>query len=106
MRQYAKLQDTVDKKIYIHFWAEWCTFCSEMESKTFSNPAVVALLRENFFLIKINTDRDKRTADAFNVRGLPTNLFLSESGEVIARREGYMAPKTFKRVLKAIVESY
>ena len=106
IKEYAKLQDSVDKKIFIHFWAEWCTYCQQMEKETFANPAVASLLRKNFFLIKVNTDKDQRVANAFKVRGLPSNLFLSADGDVIARREGYIPPKLFMRVLEAIVNAY
>ena len=106
IRQYANLRESVDKKIYIHFWADWCTFCLKMEKETFANPAVANLLRENFFLIKVNTDKDQRVADAFKVKGLPSNLFLSEDGSEITRQEGYIPPKKFRRVLEAIVSAY
>ena len=106
IRQYADLRESVDKKIYIHFWADWCTFCLKMQKETFANPAVAKLLRQNFFLIQVNTDKDQRVADAFKVKGLPSNLFLSEDGSEIARQEGYMPPKKFVRVLEAIVSAY
>jgi len=105
IRQYADVRDSVDKKIYIHFWADWCGYCRKMENVTFANPAVANLLRENFFLIKVNTDRDRRVADAFQVRGLPSNLFLSADGSEIARRVGYIPPRTFVQVLEAIVST-
>ena len=106
IRQYAKLRESVDRKIYIHFWADWCTFCLKMEKKTFANPKVARLLADNFFLIKVNADKDQRVADAFKVRGLPSNLFLSEDGSEIARQEGYIPPRKFLRVLEAIVSAY
>lgn len=106
IRDYANVRSSVDRMIYIHFWAEWCSNCHKMEKETFGHPAVASLLRENFFLIKVNTDRDQKVADAFRVRGLPSNLFLSEDGSEIARRVGYIPPKTFKRVLEAIVRAY
>jgi thioredoxin-related protein len=106
IREYAKLRDGVDRKIYLHFWAEWCGFCRQMEKETFADPAVAAVLRKNFFLIKVNTDKDQRVANAFGVKGLPSNLFLSEDGTEIARREGYIPPKLFMRVLEAIVNAY
>ena len=106
IRDYARLRDSVDRKIYIHFWAEWCGYCRAMEKETFANPAVVALLQKKFFLIKVNTDRDQRVADAFKVQGVPFNLFLSESGTEIDRRQGYIPPKRFKRVLEAIVNAH
>lgn len=106
IREYAKLRDSVDRKIYILFWAQWCGYCRQMEKETFANPLVAAVLRENFFLIRVDTDKDRRVADAFKVRGLPSNLFLSENGNEIARREGYIPPKRFMRVLKAVVNAH
>ena len=103
IREYANLQETVNQKIYIHFWADWCGYCRQMEKETFADPAVAAMLRENFFLIKVNTETDKRVADAFKIRGLPSNLFLAADGSEIARRDGYIPPKRFMRVLNAIV---
>lgn len=106
IREYAKLKETVSQKIYIHFWADWCGSCRQMEKETFANPAVAAMLRKNFFLIKVNTETDKRVADAFKVRGLPSNLFLSADGSEIVRWDGYMSPKPFMRVLDAIVNAH
>ena len=106
IRDYARLQDSVDRKIYIHFWAEWCGFCRRMERETFSNQKVANFLQENFFLIKVNTDREQRVANAFKVRGVPANLFLSEEGDQIVRRDGYIPPNVFMRVLEAIVDAY
>ena len=106
IRQYANLRESVDRKIYIHFWADWCTFCLKMQKETFANPKVASLLTENFFLIKVNTDKEQRVADAFKVKGLPSNLFLSEDGSEIVRQEGYIPPKKFMRVLEAIVSEY
>lgn len=105
IRDYAMLREAVDQKIYIHFWADWCGYCRQMETKTFTNPAVATLLRDNFFLIKVNTETDQRVADAFKVRGLPSNLFLSADGREIARRVGYIPPKRFIRVLNSIVNA-
>ena len=105
IRQYAELRDSVDRKIYIHFWAEWCGYCRKMENVTFANPAVAALLQENFFLIKVNTDKQPRVADAFRVGGLPANLFLTQYGEQIDRRDGYIPPGPFRRVLKGVLRA-
>jgi len=30
------------KKVFLHFYADWCTYCVEMERKTFKDPAVIA----------------------------------------------------------------
>lgn len=105
-REYATQVDSNDKKIFIHFWAQWCGYCRKMEKVTFQNPQVVAFLNENYFLIKVDTDRERYASRAFRVRGLPYNLFLTREGDTIEVREGYISPGTFMRILKAIEKSY
>lgn len=105
-KEYATLRSSNDKKIFIHFWAQWCGYCRKMEKVTFRNPQVVSYLNENFFLIKVDTDREQYASRAFRVRGLPYNLFLTKEGDKIADREGYISPGTFMKILKAIEASY
>lgn len=105
-KEYATLRDSNDKKIFIHFWAQWCGYCHKMEKETFRNPQVVSYLNENFFLIKVDTDRERYATRAFRVRGLPYNLFLTKEGDTIDVREGYISPGTFMKILKAIEASY
>ena len=51
-----------NKKMYVHFWAEWCTYCRKMEKETFGNPAVIDYLNANFIPIKVNSDRERELA--------------------------------------------
>ncbi len=90
------------KKIFMHFWAEWCGYCRRMEKKTFRNPAVIAKLNENFISIKVNYDREKRLVSMFKVRGLPDNWFFSKDHKDIKHQPGYIPPEKFLVMLKKI----
>jgi thioredoxin-related protein len=105
-KEYATQRSSNDKNIFIHFWAQWCGYCSKMEKVTFRNPQVVSYLNENFFLIKVDTDREQYATRAFRVRGLPYNLFLTNEGDTIQIREGYIPPGKFMKILNAIEASY
>jgi thioredoxin-related protein len=105
-KEYATLRSSNDKKIFIHFWAQWCGYCRKMEKDTFRNPQVISSLNENYFLIKVDTDREQYASRAFRVRGLPYNLFLTKEGDTIEIREGYVSPGKFMKILKAIDASY
>jgi thioredoxin-related protein len=105
-KEYATLRSSNDKKIFIHFWAQWCGYCRKMEKVTFRNPQVISSLNENYFLIKVDTDKEQYASRAFRVRGLPYNLFLTKEGDTIETREGYVSPGTFMKILRAIEESY
>jgi thioredoxin-related protein len=90
------------KKIFIHFWAEWCRYCRTMERKTFRNPSVIAYLKKNFISIKVDYDREKKLVSIFKVRGLPDNWFFSKDGEISKHQPGYIPPKKFLKLLKNI----
>jgi len=96
-----------DKKIFLHFYADWCAYCKIMKNKTFKDASVVDYLNKNFISIKVNSDRERELAQKYRVRGLPTNWFLKETNEKIASRPGYIPPSEMILYLKFIyTDSY
>jgi thiol:disulfide interchange protein len=91
------------KKVFIHFYADWCAVCKVMENSTFKDPVVIASLNENFIPIKIDTDREVETTNMFRVKGVPDNWFIAEDGEVIGHRPGYISSDQLKNILKLIL---
>jgi thioredoxin-related protein len=90
------------KKVFLHFYADWCGYCAEMERKTFKDPAVIAALNRNFIPIRVDSDRDKQTALLYRVKGLPDTWFISESGDVIGHRPGYIPTDQLLGILNAV----
>jgi thioredoxin-related protein len=96
-----------EKKIFLHFYANWCGYCKVMDKKTFKDASVVKYLNENFVSIKVNSDKQRKLAIQFRVRGLPSNWFLQNDGEKIANRPGYISPKQMISFLQFIhTDSY
>ena len=93
------------KKVFIYFWAEWCTYCRTMEKETLQNPAVVKKLAQDFVTIKVNTDREKELSTKFKIRGLPDNWFMAENGEIVGHRPGYISAEVFLRILESMAGS-
>jgi len=91
------------KKVFLHFYADWCGYCAEMERKTFKDPAVIAALNRNFIPIRVDSDRDKQTASLYRVKGLPDTWFISESGDVIGHRPGYIPTEQLMGILNVIM---
>lgn len=91
------------KKIFLHFYADWCTYCAEMERTTFKNPAVIATLNRTFIPIRVNSDREKEIAALFRVKGLPDSWFLAENGEVIGHRPGYITAEQLMGILNVVM---
>ncbi len=95
------------KKVFIHFFADWCTYCTKMEKETFVAPEIVSYLNKNFISIKVDSDRENALAAKYKVRGLPSNWFVSETGDQISNYPGYIPADNLLPVLKFIqTDSY
>jgi len=92
-----------NKRVFIHFWAEWCAACKTMEKNTFSDPTVIAALNQDFIAVKVNADREVSTASMYRVQALPDNWFIAADGEIIGNRPGYIPPDQLKHILKIIL---
>ena len=90
------------KKIFLYFWAEWCPFCKKMERETFNKSLVTSNLNNNFIPIRVNSEKERKTAFLYNVRGLPTSWFLTGDGQKISNLPGYVPPDMFLRILEFI----
>lgn len=91
------------KKVFLYFHADWCTYCGEMERKTFKDPAVIAALNRNFIPIRVDSDREKAVASLFRVKGLPDSWFLTENGAVIGHRPGFIPSDQMVKILTVIM---
>jgi thioredoxin-related protein len=90
------------KKIFLHFYADWCVYCGKMARETFQNPAVVSYLNSNFIPVRVNTDKKPDTAMKYGVTGLPSTWFLTEMGEAIGSVPGFIPPDTLLSMLKKV----
>ena len=93
-----------NKKIFLHFYAEWCAACKVMEEKTFKDPGVIASLNANFIPIKVDVDREKQTSAIFKVQLLPDTFFLAANSDIIGHRPGYISPEQLKVILKMLMD--
>ena len=96
------LVEKEQKKLLISFYSDRCDFCKVMDEETFKDPAIVSYINKNFIPIRINSDKDRKTAEIFKVRGLPDTWFMSETKEVIGHRTGFIPADTMILVLKFI----
>jgi thioredoxin-related protein len=89
-----------NKKVFLVFDADWCGYCAKMNKKTFRHPSVVAYVNRNFVPIKVDSDKEQTITEKYRVRGLPSTWFISETGDPIANRPGYISPDEMLDILK------
>jgi thiol:disulfide interchange protein DsbD len=73
------------KPVIIDFSATWCAPCRELDEVTFHHPEIVRQSREDVVMVKVDLTRKgnpvyKRLLRRFNVKGVPTVVFLNSSG--------------------------
>ncbi|HWH50054.1 MAG TPA: thioredoxin [Gemmatimonadaceae bacterium] len=82
--------------VLVDFYADWCGPCKMM------TPFVDELAREQqgaALIAKLDTDRAQRTAQQFDIRGIPTTIVF-KGGKEVARQSGAM-PKPGLQALLA-----
>jgi len=95
------------KKIFVHFYADWCAYCEKMENETLKNSAVIDYLNQNFIPVRVNSDKDRDLARNYYIRGLPSTWFVSETGEKISSLPGYISAEMLLNALEFIhTDSY
>ncbi|MDQ3674471.1 MAG: thioredoxin [Gemmatimonadota bacterium] len=84
-----------DVPVFVDFYADWCGPCRMMA------PAVDALASHaqgKALIAKLNTDHSARSADPFNIRGIPT-VIVFQNGKEVARQSGALPLEGLKQLL-------
>ena len=90
------------KPVIIDFYATWCTPCRELEGITFHDSALVKEAAKKFMMIKVDLTQGgnplyERLLKQYEVKGVPTIVFLSPQGEEQRRLRlvDYLPPDRF-----------
>ena len=83
-----------DSKILIFFYKKKCPYCEKMKQETLNNPAVISMINNNFFPVKI----DSRTKDTIIYNGIAYgNQQPPSSGRHDWRHDFYAEVAAFNR---------
>lgn len=124
---YALTQKT-PKKFVIDVYTDWCGWCKVMDRETFSKPAIVDYVNENYYAVKLNAEQTgdiklgKQTfkyvsggsrgvhelaaALMKNQMSYPTTVFLDEKFQLIQPIPGYLEPRMFHQVITYFGQNY
>ncbi len=88
--------------VMVDVYTDWCGWCKKLDSDTYGDARVAAAL-ENVISIRVNAEKGgESVAEKYRVRGFPTVLFLSGSGEIVEKVEGYVGAEEMLRIVASL----
>ncbi len=98
----AQTQAAKDSKlVFVDFFTTWCAPCKLLDTTTWINPQVMALLREKVVALRIDAEKEKELAKQYRIEAYPTMLVLKPDGTEVDRYVGYMKADKFQEALTA-----
>lgn len=85
--------------VVVDFWAEWCGPCRLV------GPVIDSLSKEydgKALIGKVNVDHHLKVSQRYNVRSIPTILFL-KNGEVVDKHVGTATKATLSQKIEALL---
>ncbi len=87
-----RLSDYKGKKVYLKFWASWCSICLA------SLPDTDELAKEAGDLL----DPSGKLLASYGVRSYPTQAFIDNEGKLVKTQPGFMDKETILENLKTM----
>ncbi|MBN1164379.1 MAG: thioredoxin family protein [Candidatus Krumholzibacteriota bacterium] len=97
------------KPVMIDFTADWCIPCHELESRTFSDPAVIEVSRRIVNLrvdLSTTDEKENEIKRKFDIKGAPTIIFIDGKGREVpgARIAGFVGPEKMLESMNLLFE--
>jgi thioredoxin 1 len=81
--------------VLIDFYTTWCGPCKLLDSTTWKDGKIIALLKQNAISLKIDAEKETALSKKFAINAYPTLLLLNPDGTVLDRMVGYQKPDAF-----------
>lgn len=105
---YIKLEDSLslediikdNQLVIIDFWAQWCGPCKHF------GPIFEEVANEKEGLavfVKVDVDKNNKVAALYNIRSIPTILFIKD-GKVVTTRIGTMPKYEFSETIDSLIK--
>jgi len=88
--------------VLLYLEAVWCHWCHVMDEKSYGNKAIQDEIAAHYVPLRIDQDLRPDLANRYRDYGWPATVVFAADGAEIVKRQGFIEPERFLRLLKAI----
>jgi uncharacterized protein YyaL (SSP411 family) len=92
------------KLVLMDLEAVWCHWCHVMDATTYSDPKVIAIIRDKYIAVRVDQDSRPDLANRYEDYGWPATVIFKWDGSELAKRRGYIPPMPMASMLQAFVD--
>jgi YHS domain-containing protein/thiol-disulfide isomerase/thioredoxin len=85
----------LSRPLLVHFHAEWCEPCKQMDREFLGKSGFVQQLGSRIVAVKVDSDEREDLVERFDVDSLPCDVFLAPSGRILEKHSGYQKKKNY-----------
>ena len=93
------------KPVLLSISASWCHGCAVMDTVTYGDRRVAAVIAEDLVPVRVDADRRPDVNDRYNLDGWPTTVLLTPSGEMLTGTT-YLPPDGLLAMLDEVTSAY
>ena len=88
--------------VLLYLEAVWCHWCHVMDEKTYGDAGVRAEIAAHYVPLRIDQDLRPDLSERYKDYGWPATVVFAADGSEIVKRQGFIEPPRFLKLLKAI----
>ncbi|HET7064284.1 MAG TPA: DUF255 domain-containing protein [Rudaea sp.] len=88
--------------VLLYLEAVWCHWCHVMDEKTYGDAAIRSEINAHYVPLRIDQDLRPDLSNRYKDYGWPATVVFAADGSEIVKRQGFVEPERFLRLLKAI----
>jgi thiol:disulfide interchange protein len=93
------------KPVLVDFYADWCVWCKHLETITFRDQKVAALLASRVVPVAVNIDGNvQQLIREHRIEAPPTIVVFDAAGAELGRIPGYLPPTGFLSAVEGILK--